>query len=238
MLPGPPLVWKGQTVSTVHALCRYGAEWNAQRITWFTQDTPPQRVVAIRVAHAIPVVAPLWTGEPTSAPSAFAVGWISEFPPEWRHLCAADVGGTEERLIWNEENPVVRAALRAPEKLRELIQMRSEPWAVSESALETPATAAIWMLDRVASLSNSFEVEAISVAWNEVRSTTPDFLSRLWSLLFGASAYAHGAWEPITFVRDRWGWRGLVTLTPDGTLLGHDLPLPAASEWLVSQSTS
>lgn len=237
-LPGLPLVWKGQLLSAAREFRRYGSEWNGHKVAWFAQDTPPQRVVAISAPHGLPVLAPLWTGEPVAAPPAFADGWISEFPTEWRNVCAAFIGETEEVLIWNQGNVIVRAALVAPEKLRKSIQRRTGSWAVSESALETPATAAIWVLDRVASFTNSFRVDEASEAWNEVGSTAPDFLARLWNLLFGASAYANGAWEPITFVLNRWGWRGLVTLTPAGALLDSDLPPPAGPEWVASQSTS
>ena len=229
--PSLRLLWEGQPLSKALAMRRYGAEWNGQALTWAAWDAPPDRMVAITGGAGISLV-PVWTAKPGAVQTPFTFGWIAEFPPEWQHLSAAAVGGTDDVLVWNRRDPVVRAAVGAAEELLRSIHLFSLPFSVRSEALATPGAAAAWVLNKVASISLSVHIGAGSSAWDDVRSTAPDFLPRIWTLLFGVSAHADGAWQPVTFLRDRWGSREIVTLTPAGVRTGGAVPLPAASEWV------
>jgi hypothetical protein len=236
-LPPRPLLWKGQPVSYVLAMRAYDAEWSGQMIVWPKYDTPPQRlVVATGPGGAL---VPLWTGEPIAAPPRFSVGWTSELPPEWQHVCAFGERHDPGGLTWNRGNPVVLAAFSAPEKLRRSLGARRGSSAFDAAAiLETPATGAIWLLDMIARFTHSYSVQEEVETWDEVRRTAPDFLPHLWKLLLGSSARGNGRWQPIARLRGRLASLELLVLSPDGALIRHELPLPSSTEWVVSQTTS
>jgi hypothetical protein len=224
-----PLSWSGQTLSGAVQLRQHGHTWSGLSIAWHGPDTPPQRVVALENLGYGPIPVPLWTEPPLPVDPTFPAGWKSDFPPEWRDVCGAMLGGRwAETLAWNLGNPVVRTALASmsPVWTPRPPQVGAATWldAMLEEILGNQTTAATWVLEVLSSPEPDLR--------DTLESAPPTFLPRLFEALFGSQRDAAGQWHRIVFYRATESPK-LVVLSPPGMQIVEStgLPSPAGAEW-------
>jgi hypothetical protein len=236
--------WAGKQVNFVLPFAEYSESDTVtdNKLTWYGEETPPQRVVALKNAVFPHLLAPLWTSppHPDAATVASTLGWVVEFPPEWSHICGAGIGTfSDAEQVWNVAHPLVQLALTSTIPRKHVMSTEPDMFREQlEALLASRSGAAAWLLEQI-NRAGAREL-------NDLRDLMPNFFPRLWEALFpDPEQQPSGKWTEVFFYIQDSLQPKLLIVSPLGAQVVSStskefpgLPLPNDSAWVIGEAIS
>jgi Histidine kinase-, DNA gyrase B-, and HSP90-like ATPase len=193
-VPSGKFTWKRTKVSVSSNLQRLFDDKVYSGLTWYSNDSPPDRIVQLEVAYPRSIklkmqyaflrglkLTPIWTGPPKSPPSSHVAGMRSKFPPKWATLCGVQFDSyfsfEEGAHIWNGGHPLVfHLDSEGWDWCAKAFLSSLDPLSQKVELLSTRSRASAWVILCLNAQANEL--------WDGLKDRDPAFLQRLWDVLF------------------------------------------------------
>jgi hypothetical protein len=159
-------------------------------LSWNQPAFPPTMVGFLDVHTMRPVIVPIWMKPMSRESSTHPCGAVATFPSSWATVCGVKFSSISDgnRTIWNRDHELLKlidaGAWRwcqstIPEEIGNHLPYRT-------TLTSRPELAAAWLLRCLQSARYQF--------WLGIRDRDPEFLPKIWELVFGENARGPAGW--------------------------------------------
>lgn len=206
-LPGK-LQYRGKAVTVLTSVGTKNQTSHYEGISGIGLSFCPDKVLQAEKTYRL-FVAPLWEKSPYSTCGQTILSLkTASFPPKWKGIVGIHFAEDNNITIWNKASPILKHVREDDWKWAIEHSNQIDPLAISDVLLKDRERAIAWVLN-FASITKNKNI------WNALPERSPEFLKKLWRIVFNLS-YRSRIFKPIVFWVDDASDSRLRELSPSG----------------------
>ncbi len=192
------LTIRGLPLAAVPRLPDQNGHFPHDGLTWNTPAISPTMLGFLEADSLMrPLVVPIWMQPGSETSYKHPCGPVAIFPAAWAWVCSVQFTSMTSSLdvgIRNQDHRLLKLIdAGAWQWCKSAIPgKQSDPLPHRSMLSSRPELAAAWLLRCLPSVGPQF--------WRGIKDRDPDFLPKIWELVFGESAAGTNGWTPLAFL--------------------------------------
>lgn len=202
------LQYRGKAITVLTSVATGNETDHYDGISGIGLSTCPDKIVLAEKTYKL-VIAPLWEKSPyNTGGQATCSLKTASFPPKWKGVVGIHFAEYENVTIWNKAFTILKYVREDDWKWAIEHSNQIDPIAISNVLLKDRKRAIAWVLNFATNKKNKN-------IWNALPERAPDFLKKLWRIVFNLSDRSR-IFKPIVFWVDDASDSRLRELSPSG----------------------